>query len=104
MRTLLIAVLTLLASLPVSAATRESDTAPRIDLSGTIERRRDRMILRSEGDDYELAFDDSALRTFASALAGEDVSVRGRLEMRRARGGSVPVIRPDYIGRLDEDE
>lgn len=103
MRRVLIAALCLL-TLPVCAATRENTASPRIELSGTLERRRDRMVLRADGDDYELSFDDSALRGFASALAGEEVSVRGRLEMRRARGASVPVVRPDYIGRTDEGQ
>ncbi|HYG74248.1 MAG TPA: hypothetical protein VEK08_04510 [Planctomycetota bacterium] len=104
MRFILIAGLCVL-TLPftVNAATT-NDASPRIELSGTLERRRDRLVLRAEGDDYELAFDDSALRGFASALAGEDVSVRGYLEMRRTRGGSVPVVRPDYIGRTDEGQ
>jgi hypothetical protein len=77
-----------------------AQAAAELEVTGTVERSGTRVLVRSGDDRYELRFDDKAMRAFAAALAGEEVTVRGELN---PSGGRL-IVNPESILRRESGQ
>ncbi|HYF50885.1 MAG TPA: hypothetical protein VEJ63_15830 [Planctomycetota bacterium] len=73
---------------------------PQVDLEGTLIRQNGRTVLRVGDDVYALRFPSTSLMTFTNDLLGEEVRVRGTLQLRNENGGQRAVVTPERIDRL----
>jgi hypothetical protein len=73
---------------------------PAVDLEGTLIRQNGRTVLRVGDDIYTLRFPSTSLMTFTNDLLGEDVRVRGTLQLRTENGQQRAVVTPERIDRL----